>query len=146
MGVSVSREHNRSAEDKRTYQQWVETMEPIYNNIFHFTRVSCYGILITASHLRQPKLKSFFPLQRISVVSDSQVIFLTLLRTVILYLTSDNLALLLSAVSNRRRCSASLHHEAQQQEVHLAEEQTETLASCSLLTFDRVGSHSSRGG
>lgn len=31
-------EHNRSAEDKERYQNWVRTMEPIYNNIFHFTR------------------------------------------------------------------------------------------------------------
>lgn len=51
VGLSLSREHNRSAEDKQTYQQWVETMEPIYNNIFHFTRVSCRAILITAAHL-----------------------------------------------------------------------------------------------
>ncbi|XP_041819406.1 circularly permutated Ras protein 1-like isoform X1 [Chelmon rostratus] len=40
-------EHNRSVEDKQTYQDWVKTMEPIYNNIHNFTR-------------------------RISVVSDSQ--------------------------------------------------------------------------
>ncbi|XP_019117218.2 circularly permutated Ras protein 1 isoform X2 [Larimichthys crocea] len=31
-------EHNRSAEDKETYQKWVKTMEPIYNNIHIFTR------------------------------------------------------------------------------------------------------------
>ncbi|XP_068160850.1 circularly permutated Ras protein 1-like [Antennarius striatus] len=31
-------EHNRSAEDKETYKDWVETMEPIYNCILHFTR------------------------------------------------------------------------------------------------------------
>ncbi|KAM3592223.1 uncharacterized protein V6R79_014993 [Siganus canaliculatus] len=31
-------EHNRSAEDKKTYQEWVKTMEPIYNNIHNFTR------------------------------------------------------------------------------------------------------------
>ncbi|XP_034564073.1 circularly permutated Ras protein 1-like [Notolabrus celidotus] len=31
-------EHNRSAEDKQTYQDWVKTMEPIYNNIHNFTR------------------------------------------------------------------------------------------------------------
>eukprot|EP00064_Thunnus_orientalis_P001348 superscaffoldBa00000091_g1351 len=31
-------EHNRSAEDKQTYQEWVKTMEPIYNNIHNFTR------------------------------------------------------------------------------------------------------------
>nr|CBN81279.1 Uncharacterized protein [Dicentrarchus labrax] len=31
-------EHNRSAEDEQTYQQWVKTMEPIYSNIHNFTR------------------------------------------------------------------------------------------------------------
>ncbi|XP_070783309.1 circularly permutated Ras protein 1-like isoform X1 [Enoplosus armatus] len=31
-------EHNRSAEDRQTYQEWVKTMEPIYNNIHNFTR------------------------------------------------------------------------------------------------------------
>lgn len=31
-------EHNRSAEDKQIYQDWVKTMEPIYNNIHNFTR------------------------------------------------------------------------------------------------------------
>ncbi|XP_068610799.1 circularly permutated Ras protein 1-like [Brachionichthys hirsutus] len=31
-------EHNRSAEDKQTYKDWVETMEPIYNCIQQFTR------------------------------------------------------------------------------------------------------------
>ncbi|XP_030255232.1 circularly permutated Ras protein 1-like [Sparus aurata] len=31
-------EHNRSVEDKQTYQEWVKTMEPIYNNIHNFTR------------------------------------------------------------------------------------------------------------
>ncbi|XP_051927325.1 circularly permutated Ras protein 1 [Hippocampus zosterae] len=31
-------EHNRSAEDRQTYKEWVITMEPIYNNIFNFTR------------------------------------------------------------------------------------------------------------
>ncbi|XP_026170910.1 circularly permutated Ras protein 1-like isoform X2 [Mastacembelus armatus] len=31
-------EHNRSADDKQTYQDWVKTMEPIYNNIHNFTR------------------------------------------------------------------------------------------------------------
>nr|XP_020493212.1 circularly permutated Ras protein 1-like [Labrus bergylta] len=31
-------EHNHSAEDKQTYQEWVKTMEPIYNNIHNFTR------------------------------------------------------------------------------------------------------------
>ncbi|KAM7381837.1 hypothetical protein PAMA_012615 [Pampus argenteus] len=31
-------EHNRSAEDKQKYQEWVKTMEPIYNNIHNFTR------------------------------------------------------------------------------------------------------------
>ncbi|XP_008301089.1 circularly permutated Ras protein 1-like isoform X2 [Stegastes partitus] len=31
-------EHNRSAEDKEIYQNWVKTMEPIYNNIHNFTR------------------------------------------------------------------------------------------------------------
>uniref|UniRef100_UPI0037E8F33F circularly permutated Ras protein 1-like isoform X2 n=1 Tax=Semicossyphus pulcher TaxID=241346 RepID=UPI0037E8F33F len=31
-------EHNRSAEDKQTYKEWVKTMEPIYNNIHNFTR------------------------------------------------------------------------------------------------------------
>lgn len=33
------REHNRSVDDKHVYQQWVITMEPIYKNIFHLTRV-----------------------------------------------------------------------------------------------------------
>ncbi|XP_077360103.1 circularly permutated Ras protein 1 [Festucalex cinctus] len=31
-------EHNRSAEDRQTYKEWVVTMEPIYNNILSFTR------------------------------------------------------------------------------------------------------------
>ncbi|XP_061613264.1 circularly permutated Ras protein 1 isoform X2 [Phyllopteryx taeniolatus] len=31
-------EHNRSAEDRETYKEWVITMEPIYNNIYNFTR------------------------------------------------------------------------------------------------------------
>ncbi|XP_077407046.1 circularly permutated Ras protein 1 [Vanacampus margaritifer] len=31
-------EHNRSAEDRETYKEWVITMEPIYNNILNFTR------------------------------------------------------------------------------------------------------------
>ncbi|XP_056222360.1 circularly permutated Ras protein 1-like isoform X3 [Seriola aureovittata] len=31
-------EHNHSAQDKQTYQEWVKTMEPIYNNIHNFTR------------------------------------------------------------------------------------------------------------
>ncbi|XP_022046587.2 circularly permutated Ras protein 1-like [Acanthochromis polyacanthus] len=31
-------ERNRSAEDKQIYQDWVKTMEPIYNNIHNFTR------------------------------------------------------------------------------------------------------------
>ncbi|XP_036936593.1 circularly permutated Ras protein 1-like [Acanthopagrus latus] len=31
-------EHNRSVEDKQTYQEWVKTMEPIYNSIHNFTR------------------------------------------------------------------------------------------------------------
>ncbi|XP_061823551.1 circularly permutated Ras protein 1 [Nerophis lumbriciformis] len=31
-------EHNRSSEDRKTYQEWVNTMEPIYNNIHNFTR------------------------------------------------------------------------------------------------------------
>ncbi|XP_070707900.1 circularly permutated Ras protein 1-like isoform X2 [Pempheris klunzingeri] len=31
-------EHNRNAEDKQTYQEWVKTMEPIYNNTHNFTR------------------------------------------------------------------------------------------------------------
>lgn len=37
--VSVCREHNHSAEDEEIYQDWVKTMEPIYNNINNFTRV-----------------------------------------------------------------------------------------------------------
>ncbi|XP_038591764.1 circularly permutated Ras protein 1-like isoform X1 [Micropterus salmoides] len=31
-------EHNHSAEDEEIYQDWVKTMEPIYNNINNFTR------------------------------------------------------------------------------------------------------------
>ncbi|XP_071319758.1 circularly permutated Ras protein 1-like isoform X2 [Trachinotus anak] len=31
-------EHNHSARDKQTYQEWIQTMEPIYNNIHNFTR------------------------------------------------------------------------------------------------------------
>ncbi|XP_029934264.1 circularly permutated Ras protein 1-like [Myripristis murdjan] len=31
-------EHNCSAEDEQIYQSWVKTMEPIYNNIFNYTR------------------------------------------------------------------------------------------------------------
>ncbi|KAM8876405.1 circularly permutated Ras protein 1 isoform 1-T1 [Synchiropus picturatus] len=33
--------HNRSAEDKQTYHDWVKTMEPIYSNIYNFTRKNC---------------------------------------------------------------------------------------------------------
>ncbi|KAG8009099.1 Circularly permutated Ras protein 1 [Nibea albiflora] len=97
-------EHNRSAEDKETYQEWVKTMEPLYNNIHIFTR-------------------------RKSVVSDSQVIHVTplektLLSTRILcpFCLPTSAFLLLPPVTNRCRSSAALHHEAQQQEVHLAEE------------------------
>ncbi|XP_069547559.1 circularly permutated Ras protein 1-like isoform X1 [Brachyistius frenatus] len=32
-------EHNRSSKDKQIYQEWVKTMEPIYNNIHNFTRL-----------------------------------------------------------------------------------------------------------
>lgn len=39
MNLIHHREHNRSVDDEHTYQQWVKTMEPIYNNIFDFTRV-----------------------------------------------------------------------------------------------------------
>ncbi|XP_040922969.1 circularly permutated Ras protein 1 isoform X2 [Toxotes jaculatrix] len=31
-------EHNHSRQDKQTYQEWIKTMEPIYNNIHNFTR------------------------------------------------------------------------------------------------------------
>ncbi|XP_057681634.1 circularly permutated Ras protein 1 [Corythoichthys intestinalis] len=31
-------EHNRSAEDRQTYKEWVDTMEPLYNNFHNFTR------------------------------------------------------------------------------------------------------------
>ncbi|XP_028263888.1 circularly permutated Ras protein 1-like isoform X2 [Parambassis ranga] len=31
-------EHDCSVEDQQTYQEWVKTMEPIYNNIHNFTR------------------------------------------------------------------------------------------------------------
>ncbi|XP_029384153.1 circularly permutated Ras protein 1-like isoform X3 [Echeneis naucrates] len=31
-------EHNHSAQDKQTYQEWIKTMEPIYNNIHNITR------------------------------------------------------------------------------------------------------------
>ncbi|XP_029978556.1 circularly permutated Ras protein 1-like [Sphaeramia orbicularis] len=31
-------EHNRNAEDKQIYQEWIKTMEPIYNNIHNYTR------------------------------------------------------------------------------------------------------------
>lgn len=31
-------EYNRSAEDHETYQDWVKTMEPLYNNIHYLTR------------------------------------------------------------------------------------------------------------
>lgn len=46
-------EHNRRAEDKETYQNWVKTMEPIYNNVFDFTRVSprCFSRSFKSSHL-----------------------------------------------------------------------------------------------
>lgn len=37
--ILFTREHNCSVDDKHTYHQWVKTMEPIYKNIFHFTRV-----------------------------------------------------------------------------------------------------------
>ncbi|CAG04381.1 unnamed protein product, partial [Tetraodon nigroviridis] len=36
--IEAAIEHNRSVDDKHTYHQWVKTMEPIYKNIFHFTR------------------------------------------------------------------------------------------------------------
>ncbi|CAJ1080836.1 circularly permutated Ras protein 1-like [Xyrichtys novacula] len=36
--IETAIEHNRSAEDRQTYQEWVQTMEPIYNNIHNFTR------------------------------------------------------------------------------------------------------------
>ncbi|XP_019938339.2 circularly permutated Ras protein 1-like isoform X1 [Paralichthys olivaceus] len=31
-------EYNHSAQDQQTYQEWIKTMEPIYNNIHNFTR------------------------------------------------------------------------------------------------------------
>ncbi|XP_077594356.1 circularly permutated Ras protein 1 [Stigmatopora nigra] len=31
-------EHNRNGEDRETYKEWVDTMEPLYNNIHHLTR------------------------------------------------------------------------------------------------------------
>ncbi|XP_077482427.1 circularly permutated Ras protein 1 [Stigmatopora argus] len=31
-------EHNRNGEDSETYKEWVDTMEPLYNNIHHLTR------------------------------------------------------------------------------------------------------------
>ncbi|XP_042363995.1 circularly permutated Ras protein 1-like isoform X2 [Plectropomus leopardus] len=36
--IERAMEHNRSAEDHQIYQEWVKTMEPIYNNIHNFTR------------------------------------------------------------------------------------------------------------
>lgn len=36
----VCREHNQSAEDEQTYQNWVKTMKSINNNIQNLTRVS----------------------------------------------------------------------------------------------------------
>uniref|UniRef100_A0AAQ6IQQ1 VWFA domain-containing protein n=1 Tax=Anabas testudineus TaxID=64144 RepID=A0AAQ6IQQ1_ANATE len=39
--IERSIEHNRSAEDKETYQEWVKSMEPIYNNIHNYTRRKC---------------------------------------------------------------------------------------------------------
>lgn len=67
--ASVYREHNRSAEDKQTYQDWVKTMESIYDNIFHFTRVRFfqyffYKLHFHPYHLETPQLNTqllFFP-------------------------------------------------------------------------------------
>ncbi|KAM9837689.1 circularly permutated Ras protein 1 [Aulostomus maculatus] len=36
--IERAMDHNRCAEDRQTYQQWVKTMEPIYNNVQNFTR------------------------------------------------------------------------------------------------------------
>lgn len=36
--IERAMEYNSSAEDKQTYQEWVKTMEPIYNNMFNFTQ------------------------------------------------------------------------------------------------------------
>ncbi|XP_028332837.1 circularly permutated Ras protein 1 [Gouania willdenowi] len=38
MLIEKAIENNRNAEDKETYQNWVKTMQPIYNNIFDLTR------------------------------------------------------------------------------------------------------------
>ncbi|XP_056890011.1 circularly permutated Ras protein 1-like isoform X1 [Takifugu flavidus] len=89
-------EHNRSVDDKHTYQQWVKTMEPIYKNIFHFTRVGCC-IFIRSSNLSHPEQICFF------------------------FLPEDIGCFRLTAPDGRR-CSTSLHHEALQQEVHITEE------------------------
>lgn len=75
--VSVCREDNRSAEDQQTYEQWIKTMEPIYNNTHSITRVRFYSIFyqlqcLTLVHHTYPNSFVFF--QRQTVVSDSQVI------------------------------------------------------------------------
>lgn len=74
------REHNRSVDDNNTYQQWVKTMEPIYKNIFHFTRVGCCICISSSRQAKPAQTLVLFFFQRMSVVSDSQVIQVTFLR------------------------------------------------------------------
>ncbi|XP_061562634.1 circularly permutated Ras protein 1 isoform X3 [Phycodurus eques] len=50
-------EHNRSAEDRETYKEWVITMEPIYNNIYNFTRILLSGYSLFCLFIRE----SFLP-------------------------------------------------------------------------------------
>lgn len=50
--LCVCSEHNHSVKDKETYQDWVKTMEPIYNNIHDITRVSSYSMNVRVCYIR----------------------------------------------------------------------------------------------
>ncbi|KAI1896282.1 hypothetical protein AGOR_G00093190 [Albula goreensis] len=41
--------HFRNSEEKQQHRQWVETMDPIYNSIYNFTRSNCGSIADTQS-------------------------------------------------------------------------------------------------
>lgn len=72
--LCVCSEHNHSVKDKETYQDWVKTMEPIYNNIHDITRVSSYSMNVRVCYIRYNLCDlPFFFLQRQCVMSDSQV-------------------------------------------------------------------------
>lgn len=126
MNLIHRREHNRSVDDEDIYQQWVITMEPIYKNIFHFTRVGwCIFTSSPSQSQAAQALILFLFFQRMSVDSDSQVIPVAFSKLDLSFLRSSvqgTCVLLFSAVSHGCRCSSSLHHEALQQDVHLTEE------------------------